>query len=394
MLGKALRGIGGAAVLAVALVLSPQPTVGVAPAAAQESSGGLLRFLFGNNDQQRVQQSQPPAAVQPRRSTQRRSTQQRSSAPAAPQPAAVEKTDDARKVLVVGDFVAGGLGEGLETAFAEKPNVVVVTRANGSSGLVRQDYYDWPGTIGGLVDEVRPTVVVVMVGANDRQQMTVAGQREEPRSEAFMAEYERRAARLAQEVRDRGAQLVWVGTVPFRFRAMSSDMLAFNDIYRRAVENAGGEFVDVWDGFVDEEGAFAASGPDMNGQPAQLRASDGINLTRAGKRKLAFYVEKPLNRIIGEGQPATASLQPGEVRVEDGAPLEGAVDRGLIEALDAAAAPRIERTAPIGLDDATLFGSRELLGARERVAAAEAPADALAPEARPGRADNFSVRRR
>ena len=71
-------------------------------------------------------------------------------------------------------------------------------------------------------------------------------------------------------------------------------MLAFNDIYRTAAESAGGEFVDIWDGFVDENGAFVDNGPDMNGQPVRLRGADGINLSKAGKRKIAFYAEKPL----------------------------------------------------------------------------------------------------
>jgi len=44
----------------------------------------------------------------------------------------VEKTPDARVVLVVGDFMAGGLAEGLDTAFADNANVRIVERANGS----------------------------------------------------------------------------------------------------------------------------------------------------------------------------------------------------------------------------------------------------------------------
>ena len=74
-------------------------------------------------------------------------------------------------VLVVGDFLAGGLAEGLSTAFAENPHVRVVDRTNGSSGLARDDFYDWPARIGELIDAEKPAAVVVMLGANDRQQM-------------------------------------------------------------------------------------------------------------------------------------------------------------------------------------------------------------------------------
>src|SRR5690606_26497786 len=128
----------------------------------------------------------------------------------------------------------------------------------------------WPGNIGTLIDEEKPNAVVVMIGSNDRQQMRVDGNREQPRSEAWLKEYEHRATALIKAVRDKNLPLIWVGNLPFRPSATSSDMLAFNDIYRRLVTDAGGEYVDVWDGFVDESGAFATNGPDMNGQPAQL----------------------------------------------------------------------------------------------------------------------------
>ena len=80
---------------------------------------------------------------------------------------------------------------------------------------------------------------------------------------------------------------------------MTASMLAFNDIYRRNIESVGGSFVDIWDGFVDENGVFQQTGPDMNGLPARLRGSDGISFSKAGKRKAAFYAEKPL-RLLSE----------------------------------------------------------------------------------------------
>src|SRR5690606_22158759 len=185
---------------------------------------------------------------------------QRRTAPAAQQPAVptVAKAEDARRVLVIGDFLAGGLADGLASAYAENANVLVVGRSNGSSGLVRDDYYDWPGNVASVIDAENPAAVVVMIGSNDRQQMRVGDTRETPRSDAWTAEYERRATTLVKAIRDRNLSLLWVGNLPFKSSAMSSDMVAFNDIYRRIVTDAGGEFIDVWDGFVDEGGNFVA----------------------------------------------------------------------------------------------------------------------------------------
>ncbi len=372
--------------LALALAMAvPAGTGFVGIAHAQEvrerSGGGILRFLFQRRDRQdRVAPQQAPR----RESAPVRRSQ---SAPAAPPPPpAIEKAEDAKRVLVIGDFMAGGLAGGLSEAFAEEAGVLVVDAANGSSGLVRDDHYDWPGNIASVIETQKPDIVVVMIGSNDRQQMVVEGNREQPLSEAWLKEYERRATALAKIVRDRSLPLIWVGNLPFRPGAMSSDMIAFNDVYRRIVTEAGGEYVDVWGGFVDETGAFVANGPDMNGQPAQLRASDGINVTRQGRRKIAFYVEKPLGRLLelAPGSPGEAGIGPdmldGTVP-QDGEPAE------------------IDRTMPIAIDDLG-GGASGLLGAvvqpangEARSAAERLTHDGIAPEARPGRADNFLIKR-
>jgi uncharacterized protein len=369
-------------------VLASVPSLPVGPGdgaaraqEAQREGGGLLRFLFRREQPPQVQQapaSPAPVRVRPR--------PQSAAAPAvsAPAPAAVDKAEDAAKVLVVGDFLAGGLADGLTEAYAENPQIVVVGRANGSSGLVRDDHFDWPAEIGNVIEAVEPDVVVVMIGSNDRQQMRLPEGRVQPRSDAWLEAYEDRVERLAREIRQREVALAWVGTLPFRPGGMSSDMMAFNDIYRRIVQEAGGEFVDVWDGFVDENGSFATNGPDMNGQPAQLRAGDGINVTRAGRRKIAFYVEKPLERLLGGTSPASVAAIPGE-SVSPLAP----------EATDIR---EIDRTIPVSLTGVELDGGSELLGAprpdtvREvRTLGERLVREGIAPATRSGRADDFGI---
>src|SRR5262249_58230189 len=57
-------------------------------------------------------------------------------------------------------------------------------------------------------------------------------------------------------------------------------------------------YVDVWDGFVDDEGNFNLRGPDYNGQIRQLRSTDGIYFTKAGALKLGHYVEREIQRLM------------------------------------------------------------------------------------------------
>ncbi|RUV28234.1 MULTISPECIES: DUF459 domain-containing protein [unclassified Mesorhizobium] len=374
-------------VLASAVLAVSTAAVFHTPAVAQEEQrrGWSLRDLLFLRRSERVGRTEwmePPRQIQragPRKLKARkpRAAPRRPAEPATP---IVEKAPDARTVLVVGDFMASGLGEGLDTAFAENTNVKIVVRSNGSSGFVRDDFYNWPEQIKSLIETEKPAAVIVMLGSNDRQQMRVNGEREQPRSEAWTTEYERRTEAFGNAIAAAKVPYLWVGMPAFKAPKMTSDMLAFNDIYRSTAESHGGEFVDIWDGFVDEDGAFVTSGPDINGQPVRLRTDDGIYVSKAGKRKLAFYAEKSLMKILGMTAPTgtPAAYAPAGAPVGAPAPAPMAVDR----------------TVPMLLNDPALDGGSELLGAASP-AKADGPGEKLVvegkgPAASPGRADDFS----
>ncbi|MCR6501190.1 DUF459 domain-containing protein [Shinella sp. CPCC 101442] len=352
-----------------------------APSSAQErvQRKSILQLLFGSPKRQEIEPEQP--IRKPR--TVNRKKKQASAVAAKPEPAAVEKTPDAKVVLVVGDFIAGSLGEGLIAAFEATPGIVVERRTNGSSGIVRDDYYDWPTSLPGLLSETKPALVVVSMGANDRQQMTVAGQKEKFRSEAWTREYEARVDRIAGLARKDGKPLLWIGMPAFQSSAQTADMTTLNNLYRAGVEKAGGEFIDIWDGFVDENGKFVTSGSDINGQQVRLRGSDGINFTKAGKRKLAFYVEKEIRRVLGDA--ASGVSQQGDLK-------------DLIVATPSTEDTEITKTQPIGLSDPALDSGTALLGGtvikgngkslREKLVEKGEIADAPL-----GRVDDFSVKK-
>ncbi len=148
---------------------------------------------------------------------------------------------------------------------------------------------------------------------------------------------------------------------------MTADAVQMNQLYRNQMESIGGEFVDIWDGFVDENGKFIVTGSDVNGQQVRLRTTDGINLTQAGRRKLAFYVEKPARRLLGtQASPDLVRLDPGN-----------------LPALTLPTNP-VEHTQPISLSDPNLDGGAELLGASKTppVTLTKSPRDLLVEQER------------
>jgi hypothetical protein len=284
----------------------------------------IFRFLFRDR-RHRVAPAprQTPLQILPRRqrdsaaprrsreaATPRRERRNRPAAPAPREVAAVEKAADAKRVLVVGDFMAGALAKGLAEAHAENPNVVVIDATSGSSGLVRADYYDWPAKLGGLVEEQKPDAILVLVGANDRQTMRTEAGAYEVGSDGWRTAYAARVASFADALKAAARPVLWAGLVPVSSSAMSRDYSGFNGIYREQLEAKSMRFIETWNGFADEEGKYVSVGPDVRGQTVQLRGSDGINFTRAGQRKLAFFVEQELNEILGGGPAFVAAVDP------------------------------------------------------------------------------------
>lgn len=308
-------------------------------------------------------------------------------APSVEPPALADKLTDAKRIIVIGDFMAGGVAEGLQAAFAADAGIMILDQSNGSSGFVRDDVVNWSERIAPLVAETGPALVIVMIGTNDRQQMMVAGNREPVQSPAWAAEYESRVSAFTAALKSAGIPVVWIGLPPFKQKTMSAGILAFNDLYERKVIEIGGRFVDIWDGFLDEQGAFTINGFDYTGQPAKLRSSDGINLTSAGKRKIAFFAERSIRELLGS-VPQTAVLAPtgpfalpGPVRPASAKPQN------------------IVSLPPISLFDPAFDGAGDLLGAGGAPVAAPAdlPATELyvygkMPAPKPGRVDDYRIK--
>ncbi len=278
----------------VALLLAAPLDAALAQQAPANGPFGFFDFLFG-----------PRPVRPPPQQGQRSAPATRRPAPPSEPPVPVAQVTPkdamARKILVVGDFVAGGLAWGLDQTFADEPKIAVIDKSNSNSGLVRDDYYDWNKSLPGILNEVKPDVVVVALGANDRQQIRAGKDRLAMHSDGWEKTYTHRVAGLADTLKVFGRPFFWVSAPPMRASAAAGDMDYLNGLYKAAVTADGGHYVDIWNGFTDDNGNYTSSGPDVDGQLRALRSSDGINFTRAGRLKLAFYAEREIRKQTGIG---------------------------------------------------------------------------------------------
>lgn len=230
------------------------------------------------------------------------------------QATAAAETGPTTFVLVLGDNLAEWLAFGIERAFEDVPEIGVTDRTRLSSGLVRTEFHDWQRQIPDiLARETKVDFIVMMIGSNDRQPIRVERESFEPRSERWRELYVQRVDAVMQALKARGVPVYWVGVPPLRGQRASADMAYLNEIYKERAARNGVTFVDVWNGFVDEQGQYSQFGPDFAGQIRRLRTADGVHFTQAGARKLALFVEQDLRRdLIGRITPAVPGTPPGE----------------------------------------------------------------------------------
>lgn len=218
-----------------------------------------------------------------------------------PEVVRVRKNPDARRVLVVGDFMARGLFAGLDIAFSQSADVAIVSSTRNASGLANAGEIDWPTAIGPILDDKVVDIVVVMIGANDNVGVASETGLIQPENEAWSRAYGLRVLAFINQMAQRRIPVFWVGLSPMQDPALSDHASQVTAIFQENVTLAGGVFVDVWDPFSTEDGQYAMRGPDINGRDKQLRLKNGIGFTRAGYRKVAFFVEQELRSRLNAG---------------------------------------------------------------------------------------------
>ncbi|MDB5651752.1 MAG: hypothetical protein JWL62_3272 [Hyphomicrobiales bacterium] len=313
------------------------------------------------------------------------------------------KTDDKAVIAILGDNLGQSLSLGLAEAFADRPDVTLLRRARENSGLVRDDYYDWLKSARELLEgKEKIAIAVVLLGSNDRQQIRDGAVSADPHTPRWDEIYAARVKALASLFRDKKVPLIWVGLPIMNNERVSTDMLAFNEIYKTAATEAGATYVDVWEAFADDRGQFSAYGPDVSGQMVRLRASDGVQFTRAGARNLAHFVEGDIRRILEKVKPA---LDPSAVAAARGA-ASGILEPDLTARPATPQAPLSRPAAgavtpltapPVSPGGRLVTSARQLVRTNDNEAAAivqQGLVQGRPLEARPGRADDFAWPRR
>jgi hypothetical protein len=187
------------------------------------------------------------------------------------------------RVAVIGDSLSQGLGPAIERWM--DPGVArVLSLGRPSTGLSRDDYFNWQAGMRQIVREFRPDLVFVMLGSNDAQaQISRDGAAIPVGSADWVEGYRQRAAELLREATRAGTHVVWVGIPIVKERQRWDFYRRVNDIYRdTANADPFGTYVDTWEPFEARDGGYTAFVRNERGDLVEVRAPDGVHFTPTG----------------------------------------------------------------------------------------------------------------
>lgn len=153
------------------------------------------------------------------------------------------------------------------------------TKVEYGTGLVRDDFFDWPANIRTQLAKRDAEAVVIMMGGNDGQGFTLPGGRIlKDGTPEWAAEYQRRAAIMMALVTEGGKRhAYWVGMPMAKSPRLAKDYELINTALRNAAAAVpGATYVHIWDDF-SPDGKYTDF---LDGK--LVRARDGVHLNRDG----------------------------------------------------------------------------------------------------------------
>jgi hypothetical protein len=183
------------------------------------------------------------------------------------------------KIIFIGDsMVAGAIyGSFIREVFGDK-SIRPSLKSRHSSGLTRPDYFDWQREAEAVFSRKQYDCAVVLLGANDAQDMILGGSPYPFNSKKWLETYTSRVASLISYLNGNVPEVYWIGLPRMKKPVYDASMRILNDIYSRACAGfkrirfipTAGPLGDTSGNYVDHV---------VTGNRIEFfRASDGIHL--------------------------------------------------------------------------------------------------------------------
>jgi hypothetical protein len=229
-----------------------------------------------------------------------------------------------RTVALTGDsMMAVGLSSTILREAPQYKDLAIVKTFKSGTGLARPEVFNWqdeyPAMLHtALVNNTRPDVVVVAIGANDGQGFVENGVTYVFGTSAWQGMYQRRVQNFLALLERDGATVVWMGLPPMKNGVYDSHIALVNRIDYAVVSASPQAIWFSTAGLIgDDAGRFRDFGQ-VRGNTTRLRQQDGIHLSDDGATLLSEKLLPWLARQATEPAPAkeTAAVDPSTTVAE------------------------------------------------------------------------------
>lgn len=201
-------------------------------------------------------------------------------------------------VLEIGDSLGNDLGWGLQRQLAGVPWITWEQMDRPSTGLANSWFYNWPSHLTTLLAQYHPDIVLVCLGGNDEQSMSIKGRSVGFATSAWQSTYLGYVKEVLRLATAANAEVLWIGMPVMQPAYYNQGMVLLNSLYARSVRDTpGAAFLPTRALLANGQGAFEATGV-VNGVATALRSPDGIHFSESGENVLATYVATQLGVLF------------------------------------------------------------------------------------------------
>ncbi|MEI6412998.1 MAG: DUF459 domain-containing protein [Pseudomonadota bacterium] len=213
----------------------------------------------------------------------------------AAMPPVVISRNSPRTILLVGDSLMQGMAMAIVHRLKKMKDYRVIDISRHSTGLTHPGYFNWPGQVRRLLEKETPQLMMVMLGANDMQDMRSQGRFVRFASERWKTLYAERVHDLLTAATDHAVPVIWLGLPAMRDQTLDNGTQVCALIHEQETQRAGQRYIATRKLLSDGNEAYTAHLM-LEGRKTLVRANDGIHLTPQGARFVANRVLPELTR--------------------------------------------------------------------------------------------------
>jgi hypothetical protein len=213
-------------------------------------------------------------------------------------PTATPKVLGTCKFLIIGDSLGNNLGYGMLGQLRNKTGLTTTLKAKASTGLANAWFYNWHNNLATFLKTYKPNLVIILMGANDRQNFVVNNQVQTFGTEAWKKTYQSNISKLATAATKSGAYVLWVGLPIMKPYNYAKGETLIDQLYAVTVPKVkGAQYLSLRELTADASGNYRQSAI-INGKYQVFRGGDGIHFSSVGQEIIATYTINKINKLF------------------------------------------------------------------------------------------------